>query len=170
MVLDADAGILGHQAVQGLGQLLLVAALLAADREPEHRRRKGDRLQVVVVLVVRIVQHGVEVQLVDLRHGADVTRDRLRDLRVILALQLVEVRDLDRLARVADEELRARAHRPLVHAEDAELADERIDGDLEDVGDDVLRRVRGDRDALGVIALALEKGRRVALRAGSASA
>ena len=133
VMLDAHAGILGHQPVQRLGELLLVAALLGCDREPEHRRRERDRLQVVVILVVRVVQHGVEMQLVDLRHGADVAGDRLRDLGVILALQLVEMRHLDRLARVADEQLRAGAHRALVNAEDAELADERIDGDLEHV-------------------------------------
>jgi hypothetical protein len=47
------------------------------------------------------------VQLVHLRHGADVARDRLRDLDVLLALQLVEVCKLDGLARVAHEQLRA---------------------------------------------------------------
>ena len=86
-----------------------------------------------MVLVVGIVQHRVEVQLVDLGHGADVARDRLRDLRVVLSLKLVEMRDLDRLARVADQQLRARAYRSLVDAEDAELADEGVDGHLEHV-------------------------------------
>ena len=142
VMLDAHARVLGHQAMQRLGELLLVAALLGADREPEHRRRERDRLQVEVVLVVRVVQHGVEVDLVDLRDRADVAGDRLRDLDVLLALQLEQVRDLDRLARVADEELRAGLHRALVDAEDAELADERIDRHLEDVRDHVLRRVR----------------------------
>ena len=97
-----------------------------------------------MILVVRVVQHGVEVQLVDLRHGADVAGHGLRDLDVLLALQLEQVRDLDGLAGVADEQLRAGLHRALVHAEDAELADERVDRDLEHVRDDVLRRVRID--------------------------
>ena len=163
VVLDAHARVLGDEAVQRLGELLLVAALLGADRQPEHRRRERDRLQVVVVLVVRVVQHGVEVQLVDLRHGADVAGNRLRDLGVLLALQLVEVRDLDRLARVADEQLRAGLQRALVHAEDAHLADERVDRDLEHVREHVLRGVRRHLDPHRVGALALEERRRVAL-------
>ena len=101
--------------------------------------------------------------LVDLRHGADVARHGLGDLDVLLALQLEEVRELDRLARVADEQLCAGPHRALVHAEDAELADERVDRDLEDVREDVLRRVRADRHALGGLAFALQERRRVAL-------
>ena len=90
-----------------------------------------------MILVVRIVQHGVEVQLVDLRDRADVAGYRARNLRVLLALKLIEMRDLERLARIADEELRAGAYRALVHAEHAEPADERIDADLEHVRDHV---------------------------------
>ena len=116
----------------------------------------------MVILVVRVVQHGVEMDLVDLGHRADVARHRLRDLDVILALQLEQVRELDRLARVAHEQLRARPHRALVHAEDAELADERIDRDLEHVRDDVLRRIRAHGDALGRVAFALQERRRIA--------
>ena len=135
VVLDAHARVFGRQPVQAFRELLFVAALLGADREAEHRRRERDRLQVEVVLVVRVVQHGVEVDLVDLRHRADVARHRLCDLDVLLALQLEQVRDLDGLAAIADEQRRAGLHGALVHAEDAELADERVDRDLEDVRD-----------------------------------
>jgi hypothetical protein len=48
-----------------------------------------------VVLVVRIVQHGVELDLVDLRHRADVAGHERIDLDVFLALQLVEVAALN---------------------------------------------------------------------------
>ena len=64
--------------------------------------------------------------------------------------------DLERLAAVADEELRVARDRALVHAEDAELADERIHHDLEHVREHVLGRIglraeldRGRAFALG---------------------
>ena len=119
LVLDADAGILGGELVQRLGQLVLVPAPLRLDRDAEHGRRVGHRLQVEVVLVVRIVQHRVEVQFVELGHGADVARHGERDLGVLLALHPEQVRDLDGLAAVADEELGAAPDRALVHAEEA---------------------------------------------------
>ena len=148
MMLDAHARIFGDQLVQRVRELLLFAAPLRLDREARHRRREHDRLQVVVILVVRIVQHGVEVQLVDLGTAQMSPGMAARDLGVLLALQLIQVRDLERLARVADEELRAGAHRALVHAEDAELADERIDADLEHVRDHVALGIRRHLHAL----------------------
>ena len=94
-----------------------------------------------VVLVVRIVQHAVEFDLVDLRHRGDVARNRAVHLHALAALQQEEVADLERLAAVADEELRVAGDRALMDAEDAELADERIDDDLEHVREHVLLRV-----------------------------
>jgi hypothetical protein len=155
MVLDAHARILRDELVQGVRKLLLLATLLRLDRETRHRWRKGDRLQVIVILVVRVVQHCVEVQLVDFRHGADVAGNRARNFAVLLALQLIQMRDLERLARVADEQLRAGAHRALVHAEHAEPADERIDRDLEHVRDHVTLRIRRHLHALCLSSFAL---------------
>ena len=66
-------------------------------------------LRVDVVLVVRVVQHGVEVDLVDLGDGADVAGHASLDLGLVLAPQHEEVADLERLAAVADEELPVRA-------------------------------------------------------------
>ena len=88
---------------------------------------------------------------------------RAVDLDVLAALQHEQVPDLERLAPVADEELRVLGHRALVHAEDAELADERVDDDLEHVREHVLGRVRLGAELLGRIALALVEQRRVAL-------
>ena len=81
VMFDAHARVLGRQAMQAFGQLLFVAALLRADRQAQHRRRERDGLQVKVIFVVRVVQHGVEMDLVDLRHRADVARHRLRASR-----------------------------------------------------------------------------------------
>ena len=170
VMLDAHARIFGDELVQSVRELLFFAAPLGLDREPGHRRRERDRLQVIVVLVVRVVQHRVEVQLVDLRHRADVAGNRVRDLRVLLALQLVQVRDLERLARIADEQLRAGAHRALMHAKHAEPADERIDVHLEHVRDHVLVGSGVDLDALGLRALRLSGTAADCLPADSASA
>ena len=79
--------------------------------------RELQRAQVDVVLVVRIVQHGVELDLLDLGHRADVAGDQRVGLDVFLALELVEVADLERPLAVADEELRVLRDRALVDAE-----------------------------------------------------
>ena len=70
---------------------------------------KVERLQVDVVVLGGVVQHRVEVHLLDLRDRADVARHRLADLDVLLALQLEQVADLEGLAAVADVELAVRA-------------------------------------------------------------
>ena len=73
------------------------------------------------------------------------------------------MRDLDGLARIADEQLAPGTYRALVHAQHAELAHVRVDGNLEHMRNHVPRRVCGDWHALGVRARALQKGRWVAL-------
>src|SRR5437660_11928920 len=105
---------------------------------------------------MRVVQHRIEVQLVDFRDSTDVARDRLRDLRRVLAHELEEMRDLDGLARISDEQLAARAHRSLVHAQHSELADVRIDADLEHVCDYVFVRIRGNLKLLSLLYIAYQ--------------
>ncbi len=68
------------------------------------------------------------------------------------------------LRAVADEELRIARHGSLMHAEDAELADERIHDDLEHVREHVLARVGLGTEFDGIIAFALAEQRRIALR------
>ena len=148
VVLDAERRVLGGELVQRFGDLLLVAAALGLDREAVHGRRELERHEVDVVLVVRVVQHGVEVDLLDLGHRADVAGHERVGLDEVLALQQVQVADLERLLAVADEELRVLGDRALVHAEDADLADERIDHHLEDVREHVLLRVGLGADRL----------------------
>ena len=71
--------------------------------------------------------------------------------------------DLERLARIAHEQLRARADRALVHADQAHLADVGVDRHLEHVREHVAGRVRYDLDRHRVLARALEERRQVAL-------
>ncbi len=127
-----------------------------------HRQREGQRLQMDVLVLRGVVQHRVEVQFVHLGHRTDVAGQRLRHLDMLLALQPEQVRHLERLAAAAHVELAALRHRALVHAEDAELADEGIGGDLEDMGQHMLAGVGLGMHQPGVLALAVQEVRRVA--------
>ena len=103
-----------------------------------------------VGVVGRVVQHVVELDLVDLGDGADVAGQGLAHLGLRLSAQHVEVPGLDRLPAVADEELPARGEPALVHAEHGEAPDVRIDLDLEYVRERVLRSVGLGAQLLGL--------------------
>jgi hypothetical protein len=106
MALDDEGRVFHGQLAKDVEQALLVALLLRFDGQarPSAWETRA-ALQVDVVLVVRVVQHAVELDFIDLGDGADVARQQLVDLDRILALQLVEVGDLERPLAVADEEL-----------------------------------------------------------------
>src|SRR3546814_11454130 len=112
------------------------------------RSTRTDTLFPYTTLFRSVVEHGIEMQVVDLGHRGDVAGDRLLDLDVVLALQLEQVRDLERLAAVADEQLRILAHRALVDAEHPQLPEERIVGDPGHIGHHVRRLFRAPRDCL----------------------
>jgi hypothetical protein len=101
IVLDDECRVLRHHLVQHVGDALLVAAALGRDREPVHGHRELQRPHVDVVLVVGVVQHAVEGDLVDLRHRGQVARHGVVDLDVLAALEREQVPDLERLAAVA---------------------------------------------------------------------
>ena len=67
----------------------LCAASIA---RPNIGLREVERREVDLVLVVAVVQHRVEMQVVDLGDRGDVAGDRLLDLDVVLALELEQVR------------------------------------------------------------------------------
>jgi hypothetical protein len=66
------------------------------------------------------VQYAVELDFVDLGDGAQVARYQRFDLDVVLALQAIDVADLERTLAIADEELRILPDRSLMHAEDTQ--------------------------------------------------
>jgi hypothetical protein len=142
MALNDEGRIFHGQLAEDVEQALLVALLLRFDGEAGHRLGKLERHQMDVVLVVRIVQHAIELDFIDLGDGADVARQQFVDLDGVLALQLVEVGDLERALAVADEELRVLPHRALMHAEDTDLAHVGVGHDLEDVGQHMLAGIR----------------------------
>ena len=92
--------------VSSAGDLLLVAARFGRDRQAVHRRGERQRLEVHAVERVIVVQHVVGVDVLDLGHRADVAGDDLVGFLVLLALQMEDVAELDRLFVVADEDLR----------------------------------------------------------------
>src|SRR5205823_8071263 len=70
--------------------------------------------------------------------------------------------DAKGLATVADEKLRIARYRALMHTEDAELADERIDDDLEHVREHVFPGVGLRMEFAGALAPAFEEQRGIA--------
>ena len=141
-VLDDEAGILLGQLVQRGGQLLLLALVRGFDRQAEHRLGESP-------VAARWIwssswlscSTASKCSSSTLATAAMSPGIGLVDLDVVLALELEQVADLERLLAVVDEQLRVLLHRALVDAEDAELADEGIVDDLEHVGDDVLLRI-----------------------------
>ena len=91
-----------------------------------------------VIFVVAVVQHRVKVDVLDLGHGGDVAGNRVLDLQCSLPRSLNRWPTFERLLAVVDQQLGISAHRALVDAEHAELADEGIIDDLEHVGDHVI--------------------------------
>ena len=91
--------------------------------------------EVKVIFIVRVVQHGVEMNFIDARDCTDVAGHADLDLVVRIAVDLEQLRDLDRFTGVADIKLTALFNRALVDAEDAEATFERIDVDHEHVAD-----------------------------------
>ncbi len=162
-VLQPQARVLVDQLAEDFPHALLVAMPLGLDREAVHRHRKIQRRKVHVIVLGRVVQHGVEMDLVDLGHRRDVARQHARHLHVVLALQHEQVAHLEGLAAVADVELAVARERALVHAEDAHLADIGVDRDLEHVRQHVPRRVGPGLHRLGIGALADDEVRRVGL-------
>lgn len=103
--------------MQGVGQLLFVAASGGVDGQPKQRRGKAQRLQVDLVLVVGVVQHHVAMDVVDLGHRANIAGNAGGDLRMLFAVDLEQVADLEGFAAVADEELAVLGEGALVDAE-----------------------------------------------------
>ena len=162
MPLDDEGRVFHGQLAEDVEQPLLVALLLGFDGQPGHRSGKFERRQMDMVLVVTVVQYAVEVDFIDLGDGADVARQQRVDFDRVLALQLVEVGDLERPLAVADEKLGILPDRALMDAKNADLAQVGIGHHLEDVGQHVFGGIRLGLERLGLVArLALVERRRI---------
>jgi hypothetical protein len=92
--------------VQDLEQPLLVGLAPRMHGQAVHRQRELEWLQMNMVFVMRVVQYAVELDFLDLGDGTQVARYQRFDLDIILALQAIDVADLERTLAIADEELR----------------------------------------------------------------
>ncbi len=162
VVVDLQRRVFEHQLVQGFRDALLVAAALGLDRQAEHRHREFQRPHVDVVFVVRVVQHAIELDLLDLGDGGDVTGHGFGHFLQILALQQEQVADLERLLALADVEIGVLGDAPLMDAKHAELSHERVHHDLEHVRERVLAGIGIGVERLGRLAFALVEQRRIA--------
>ena len=154
VVLDAEARILGCDLVQDVGHFLLVAALSGLHREAEHGGGQLERPGVDMRVGGRVVKDVVELDLLDLGDGADVTRNGFVDFGLRLAAQHEEVPCLDRLPSLSDIELGARSEPALMHAKHRQPPDVGVDLDLEYMSKNVPAGVRNG----------LQVGRRAAAR------
>lgn len=111
------------------------------------------------VEIMPFVEHGIEMDLVDLADRADVSGAELVDLERIFALSFEEVPDPDWLLRIADDDFGLRFERALVNAEDAELAHEGVGCALEDMSEDGFLgiRVGVELDLVGTLFVAFEE-------------
>jgi hypothetical protein len=97
----------------------------AVHRQALHWLRELERFEVDVVFVMRIVQYAVELDFIDLGHGAEVARQQRLGFEVLLALQAIDVSDLERTLAITDKELRILADGALMNTENANFANER---------------------------------------------
>ena len=133
--LDLERRILRYELGQRLAELRLGALADAFDGEAVHRLGQGGSAEAEVIAHAEIagMENAVEVDLLDLRHRADVTGHERVHFGVGLALELEEVRNPHALLRIVHAGLAVGGDRALVNPEDAQLADVRVGGDLEHV-------------------------------------
>ena len=162
-VLDLQAGVLIDQLGQDFPHPLLVAVALGLDRQAMHGLGKRQRREVDVIVLGRVVQHRVEVDLVDLGHRDDVAGQSAWHFDMVLTPQHEQVADLERFAAVTDVQQAVSGHRSLMDPEDPHAADEGVHRDLEDMRQHMLRRVGVRMHRLRRRALAFEEVRWVGL-------
>src|SRR5919106_6131896 len=117
--------------MQSIGYFLLVAATLGRNRQSMHGCGKRNRPQTDVIFLVAIVQHGIEVKVIDLRYSTDVARDPSLHVGLVFAHQTQQMPNLKGLAPVTDKQLAVFNDSPLMNAEPPQATDKGINGDLE---------------------------------------
>ncbi len=163
---DDQRWVLGGEFMDRAGELGLVGVVLELDRQAVHGLGQGQGLEMHRVQVVALVEHGIEVDLVNLADRADVARPQLINLVGLLALAFEQVTDLHGLLGIADDDLGLGLERALMDAEDAQLPDERVGRALEDMGQHRLGRVglSSESHLIATGLITLEERPRVALQ------
>ena len=131
IVLDLQGRVLCFRNMQCIGCLLCICIVLRTDGETEHRSWQLDRFQVEMVFVMGVVQNGVVVCFIDTRDGTDVPGNPGLGFRMFFAVDLEQLRSLERLASIANEQLIAGLDGALVNTEHSETTFECVDIDHE---------------------------------------
>ena len=87
IVFEDQRRVLRGQRMQRIRELLHIVVLLRTNREAEHGPGQIDQLQVIVILIVRIVQHRVVIRFFDPRDRAEVARQRNVCRHMLRAIQ-----------------------------------------------------------------------------------
>ena len=152
VVLDAEGRVLLREALERDRELVLVGLRLGLDRDLDDRLGEGHRLEDDRVRGVG--QRVAGVRLLEADRGGDVARVDLVDVLAMVRVELDDAPDalLAALARVQD--VRAGLEAARVDAEERQLADERVGGDLEREGRERLlvvdRRAAAPRPLAGM--------------------
>ena len=133
VAVHVERGILLLQPPQRGVHLLLVALVLGLDRERHDRRRERERLDLDGR--VDVGQHVAGARLLELGDGADRPVRKRVGRRVILALERQQLADPLLGVRVVVDQVRVGGERAREHAQQVDLAAERVGDRLEDVGE-----------------------------------
>ena len=130
--LDRKCGIFQAHFGKRIAQFGLGALGRGFDRKTEHWLGQTDRVHCDPTAVVQM-QDIVVPDLVDLGDRHDIAGNRRVDFLVVLAAVVIQVREPDTLATIADLGARRVIERTLMDPEKAQLSNKRIGGDLEAV-------------------------------------
>ena len=91
VALHLEARVFQLQFMQYFKQAVFITLAPRLYRQSLHGQGKLEWLQVNVVLIVRVVQHAVKFDLIDLGHGANVARHQAGHFHIFLALQAIKM-------------------------------------------------------------------------------
>ena len=103
VVINFQRRFLGSHSMQDIRQFLLVAVPVGFKCKPEDRLWEIQRLEMNVIVFLRIVQHCIEVNVINLGDSNNVARHGLIYFNMFLALQAIQVGNFERFSCIADE-------------------------------------------------------------------
>ena len=156
---DFKAGVFHLELVQNVEQALFIDLTFGIDGQPQHGLGKFQRTQMDVIFSVRVVQHAVKIYLFDFCNGAQISWHQGRNFDKFLALQLIQMADLDGFFCIANKKLGLFFKCALVHAEYAYFAHVRVSNNFEHVRDHMQRRIGLDRIGRRIISACAAKKR-----------
>ena len=136
IVLDRHRRVFALHLCEHFVHAAFVAPACRTNGKTVHRTREVDGTHADAAVHRIAVNDGTVLKFVDLGESTDVARRKEIRFLGVLALQNERARRLDRLLAVVDVKDGVSSDRALMHAEDADLADEGVVHDLEDLSND----------------------------------